>query len=267
MGDVVLEVSDLRVRRERDVVEALRGVSFTVRAGEVLGIAGVEGNGQAELIETLAGLHAPASGTVRLPARDITSATPAERFALGVAHVPDDRHRRGLVLDFTVTENLILGRQREFSGRFGLDRTRIDAHAEALIEHFDVRPPEPLAQAATLSGGTQQKIVMARERSRPGLRLLLCAQPTRGVDIRASHLIHQQIRAARDAGAAVLLVSSELQELRELADRIAVIYRGLLVTTLDVLEATDDVLGELMTGARALGSQPVHERSSDGGRA
>lgn len=248
-GEVAFAVEGLRVAR-RGAADAVRGVSLEVRAGEILGIAGVEGNGQSELALALAGLQPAAAGTVRLAGRDVTRARPAARAAAGLAHVPEDRHRRGLVLDFTVAENLILGRQRELAGRFGLSRARVAAHARALIERFDVRPADPAAVAATLSGGNQQKVVIARELSRPGLKVLLAAQPTRGVDAGASERIRAQILAARDAGAAVLLVSSDLAELRALCDRIAVMYRGELAATLPRGEATDEALGALMTGAR-----------------
>ena len=248
-GAPVLEVEGLRVARDSGA-PAVAGVSLTVRAGEILGIAGVQGNGQSELVEALCGRRAVGGGTGRIAGRDGTAATPARRLAEGLGHIAEDRHRRGLILDFSVAENLLLGRQREFAGLLGLARGRVAAFARDRIADFDIRPPAPSAPAWTLSGGNQQKVVAARELSRR-LRVLVAAEPTRGVDIGAAALIHRRLLAARDAGVGVLLISSELSELRELADRIAVLYRGELVATLPARAATEDELGALMTGARA----------------
>jgi general nucleoside transport system ATP-binding protein len=235
----------------RDVhAENVRGVSFVVHGAEVLGVAGVQGNGQTELIEVLAGLRRARQGSVRLDGVDVTHLPPAGRFARGLAHVAEDRHLRGLVLDFSLEENLLLGRQREFTGRLAvLARKRLREFARERLVTMDVQPPVAAMPARALSGGNQQKVVMARELSRPKLRFLLCAQPTRGVDIGATELIWQAILQARDAGAAVLLISAELSELRALSTRIAVMHRGRLVATLPVDEATDEKLGALMTGA------------------
>jgi len=252
-GEVVLVVEDLVVAG-RGGRPAVRGVSFELRSGEVLGIAGVEGNGQTELVEALAGLR-PARGRVRLAGADVTAAPVAARNDRGLAHVPEDRHARGLVLELSVGENLLLGRQRELSRGPLLDRAACAEHAARLIGEFDVRPPDPDAAVGGLSGGNQQKVVVARELTRPGNRLLLCAQPTRGVDIGAIEQIHERIVAARDAGVAVLLVSAELSEIRALADRVAVVYRGRIVETLEGAALADQAeverLGGLMTGAGA----------------
>ncbi len=233
-------------------IRAVDGVSLTVAPGEILGIAGVEGNGQTELIEAIAGLRAVASGTIRLGERDVTTASVRDRAAVGLAHIPEDRHRRGLVLDYSVAENLILGDQHRYAGgarrAWALDDARIGANAEDEIERFDIRPPDGALPARALSGGNQQKIVIAREMG-GAYDVLLASQPTRGVDVGAIEFIHGQLRAAREAGKAVLLVSAELSEILALADRVAVMYGGHIVAILPRREATEDRLGPLMTGA------------------
>ncbi len=215
---------------------SLLGVDLELRAGEILGLAGVEGNGQAELVLALARLSACAGEIVRAPG------------ALG--HIPADRHRHGLVADFTLAENLTLGRQRELSGRVTMDRARVLTHARELLARFDVRPGEPDLPVRALSGGNQQKLVVARELSRPGLTVLLCAHPTRGVDLAAADTIRRALVEARAAGVGVLLISSDLGELRALSDRIAVLVRGRIVATLARDAATEEALGALMTAAR-----------------
>jgi simple sugar transport system ATP-binding protein len=244
-----LEVRDLVVSGSRGT-RAVDGVSFEIRGGEILGIAGVEGNGQTELVEALAGLRAAERGSVSLQGRDVTRLTVREREHLGLAHVPDDRHKRGLVLDMTVEENLILGRQDRYT-RFGLlDRRRIRAHAKERIGAFDIRPPDPTAAARALSGGNQQKIVIARELAH-GFEVLLAAQPTRGVDVGAIEAIHAKLFEARAAGKAILLVSAELPEILTLSDRIAVLYRGRFAGIVPREDASTEKLGAWMTGASA----------------
>jgi simple sugar transport system ATP-binding protein len=242
-----LEVQNLVVATKTRP-RAVDGATFAIAPGEIFGIAGVEGNGQTELIEALAGLRAPASGTVLLGDRDITRASVRERTEGGLAHIPEDRHRRGLVLDFPVADNLVLGLQHRYSRRGQLDRTAIDAQAARQIGEFDIRPPDADRPARALSGGNQQKIVIAREMGR-SYRVLLAAQPTRGVDVGAIEFIHERLRAARAEGKAVLLVSAELSEILALADRIAVMYRGRIAAILSRREATSERLGALMTGA------------------
>jgi simple sugar transport system ATP-binding protein len=231
---------------------AVDGVSLELRAGEILGIAGVEGNGQTELLEAISGLKAPASGHIMLGATDITTATVKQRAAAGLSHVPEDRHRRGLVLDYSIAENLILGEQDRFTrgGLAGgtLDFQRVEEHARRQVSAFDIRPADPSLRARALSGGNQQKIVIAREMGRD-FSVLLAAQPTRGVDVGAIEFIHGRLRAARDAGKAVLLVSAELNEILALADRIAVMYGGRIVAVVPRSEASEEVLGPYMTGA------------------
>ncbi|HUO51641.1 MAG TPA: ABC transporter ATP-binding protein [Gemmatimonadaceae bacterium] len=246
-GAPALTVRDLVVagaRRPREV----DGVSFTVAAGEILGIAGVEGNGQSALLDALAGLRPAASGTVMLGDRDVTALGVRERSALGLAHIPEDRHRRGLVLDYSVADNLILGRQRAYARWGRMDRARIAEHARAAVERFDIRPADPALPARALSGGNQQKVVIAREMG-GDFTVLLAAQPTRGVDVGAIEFIHAQLRAARAAGKAVLLVSAELQEVLALADRVAVMYGGRFVGLVPRAQASESSLGPLMTGA------------------
>jgi simple sugar transport system ATP-binding protein len=245
--DVWLDVRDLVVEDVRHLV-AVNGVSFQIAAGEILGIAGVEGNGQTELIEAIAGLRPIRAGTIRLGARDATQMTVKERGDAGLSHVPEDRHARGLVLDYTVAENLILGQQHRFSRGVRLDGEKILDNAVQQIQAFDIRPPEPLLPARALSGGNQQKIVIAREMSR-SFQVLLAAQPTRGVDVGAIEFIHAQLRQARNAGKAILLVSADLAEVLALSDRIAVMYGGRFATVLPRAAASEAVLGPFMTGA------------------
>jgi simple sugar transport system ATP-binding protein len=217
-----------------------------------LGIAGVEGNGQTELVECLAGLIHPESGQVFLGGKDITDWPPLRIKQAGLGYVPEDRHRRGLVLDYSIADNLILGLHTEapFRKRFGVqDFKAIRDNAGKLVEAFDIRPPYPHQPARKLSGGNQQKVVVAREFDR-NPELLICAQPTRGVDIGAIEFIHQQVVAQRDRGAAVLLVSAELDEILSLSDRIAVMYNGKIVAVLPREEADEHKLGFLMLGGR-----------------
>jgi general nucleoside transport system ATP-binding protein len=244
----VLEVRDLAVRGKSGSL-AVTGVSFGLRPGEILGIAGVEGNGQHELIEALAGLTAAESGTIVLDGRDITADSVRARGDAGLSHVPEDRHHRGLLLDYSIADNLILGRQHHFSRGLRLDRARIAQNAREQVEAYDVRPPDPTLPVGALSGGNQQKVVIAREMSRD-FTVLLAAQPTRGVDVGAVEQIHARLREARDAGKAILLVSAELNEILALADRVAVMYAGRFVALLPRSEASEEVLGPYMTGAQ-----------------
>jgi simple sugar transport system ATP-binding protein len=243
-----LEVRDLVVGAP-GLPRAVDGVSFAVAPGEILGIAGVEGNGQTELIEAIAGLTPVASGTVLLGGREVTALGVRERGEAGLSHVPEDRHRRGLVLDYTVAENLVLGQQRRFQKGWALDRGRLADNAREQTRAFDIRPPDPSLPARALSGGNQQKVVIAREMGRD-FSVLLASQPTRGVDVGAVEQIHAEIRRARDAGKAVLLVSAELNEVLALSDRVAVMYGGRFAAVLPRAEASAETLGPYMTGAR-----------------
>ena len=245
----MLVCTGVAVRGDRGT-PAVRDLSLTVHAGEIVGIAGVEGNGQSELLEAIAGLRPLAAGTVQLDGRDLAGCDVRARGALGVSHIPEDRQQRGLLLDFPVADNLILGQEPQFAGRLALDRARVARHAAAQVARFDLRPPDPSLPVRALSGGNQQKVVVAREMGRP-FALLLAAQPTRGVDVGAIEFIHAQLRGARDAGKAVLLVSADLTEVLALADRVGVMYGGRLVALLPVAACTPELLGRHMTGAAA----------------
>jgi len=247
-GGPVLELRDVTVAGAGR--HAVDGVSLAVRPGEVVGIAGVQGNGQSELLECIAGLRPARSGSIRLKGKDVSALTPRQRAESGLAHIPEDRHLRGLVLDFTVEENLVLGRHRAFRTWYGLDQGRIAERGRSLIERFDVRPPLPAAAAANLSGGNQQKVVVAREMTGDPA-VLLAGQPTRGVDVGAIEQIHGRIREARDAGMGVLLVSADLAELLALSDRVAVMFEGQVVAQMDVADATVSRLGEWMMGVES----------------
>lgn len=224
--DVVLEVRDLVVLDDRNV-KAVDGVSFDVRAGEIVGIAGVQGNGQTELIAGMTGLRPILSGSVLLNSEDVTDATPRDLHQLRVSHIPEDRQGSGLVLDFTVAENLVLDSyyDRPYSRGIVMDWEVIHDTARRLVDQYDVRTPGVDVFASTLSGGNQQKVIVAREFERD-VELVIAAQPTRGIDVGSIEYIHTQIIAKRDAGAAVLVVSSELDEVRALSDRILVLFHG-----------------------------------------
>ncbi len=248
----VLELRNITVAR-KDGTPAVSGLSLDVFGGEIVGIAGVEGNGQTELIEAIAGLSSVQSGDIALNGQ-VLKGTARDRYDAGIAHVPEDRHQRGLVLEYDISDNLILGRQREYSRRGVLDRDAIRQNAVEKIEQFDIRPATPDAIAGRLSGGNQQKIVIAREMTRT-FSLLLAAQPTRGVDVGAIEMIHRRIRAVRDEGKAVLLVSADLAEVMALSDRIAVLYKGRIAAILPRAEATEEILGAFMTGVVAEAAQ------------
>jgi len=249
-----LQVEHLTVASPRKPNE-VDNVSFTVARGEIFGIAGVEGNGQTELIEAITGLRAATSGTVSIAdssgtLRDVTTRDVRARADTGLAHVPEDRHRRGLVLDYSVADNLILGQQHRFTGGASvLDQARIVSNAASCIRTFDIRPPDESLPARALSGGNQQKVVIAREMGRD-FTVLIAAQPTRGVDVGAIEFIHDQLRKARAEGKAILLVSADLVEILALSDRVAVMYGGRVVVTLPGSDASAEVLGPYMTGAQ-----------------
>ena len=251
-GEALLEVADLHAVDDRGV-EKVRGVSFEARNGEIVGIAGVDGNGQSELVEVLSGLRRPTAGTVRVSGRDVTGAGVRAILDLGVGHIPEDRQRRGLVLDFTLAENLVLhDYEKEPNSSYGwLFPRRLISAARRLLQRFDVRGGGPETRASALSGGNQQKVVLAREIGREP-QVLLAVQPTRGLDVGAIEFVHRQLVAARDAGKAVLLVSLELDEILSLSDRILVLYEGKFVASYGP-EATQEELGIAMTGGRVEG--------------
>ncbi len=249
-GEVRLSVRNLSVKDSRKVT-MVDDVSFDVRGGEIVGIAGVAGNGQSELLETIAGMRKAVSGEITLDGRaiDVTGeASPADLRERGLAHVPEDRHHVGLVLAFEEYENSILGYHNDpdYSKGLLLDLDAIKADALAKIEAYDVRPPNPRLKTANFSGGNQQKVVLAREIEQdPGV--LIVGQPTRGVDVGAIEFIHKRLIAMRDAGKAVLVVSVELDEIRSLSDRILVMFAGKVVGERGP-DATEGELGLLMAG-------------------
>ncbi len=247
--DVVLEVTNLTADDQRNQ-PALRGVALFVRAGEVLGVAGVQDNGQTELVEVLTGLRQATGGAVRILGQDMTNAKPRAITELGVAHIPEDRQRDGLVLSFPIYDNLILQTYYEppFAHMAGLQFDQVYKYAGRVSEEFDVRTPSIALPAQNLSGGNQQKVIVAREFSRP-IKLLVAAQPTRGLDVGSIEYIHKRLIQKRDEGVAVLLVSVELDEIMALSDRIAVMYEGKIVGTVDADKISREELGLLMAGA------------------
>jgi simple sugar transport system ATP-binding protein len=255
-GEPVLGVRELSISA-RDGQKRLNRVSFEVRAGEIVGIAGVEGNGQTELIEALAGLipGTHVSGSITFEGHDITNADARRRKELGIAHVPEDRHRRGLLLDSSLAENTILGVHYRRPAVTGpglilLDEKGIQRRTEQVIRDFDVRPPDPALPSRALSGGNQQKLIIGREFELPP-KLLLVSQPTRGVDIGAIEFIHRKIVELRDSGCAVLLVSAELEEVTALSDRLLVIHTGEIAGEVDPKVTSNEEIGLMMTGGSA----------------
>jgi general nucleoside transport system ATP-binding protein len=249
-GDVVLKVTDLTVL-DADGRTHVESVSFEVHAGEIVGIAGVQGNGQTELVEALTGLRKATSGVIALDGKDLTHSDPRERHQMGMAHIPEDRQRQGLVGGLSVAENLVLTRYHDdqFSHGVIVDWEAADAIAETLITEYDIRTPNKETGVGTLSGGNQQKVIVARELSRD-LRLTIAAQPTRGVDVGSIEYIHSRIVKERDAGTAVLIVSTELEEVMALSDRLLVMYRGKVVAELDPKKVTPMEVGLYMAGSR-----------------
>jgi simple sugar transport system ATP-binding protein len=256
-GDVVLDVRGVTAADDHGNA-VLHDISFQVQAGEILGVAGVQGNGQTELCEVLMGLRPAAAGAVHLDGNDVTNATPRDRLRAGVGYVPEDRQEDGLVSDFSVADNLILDvyDRPPFASGIALDLDAIRASAVSRVAEFDVRTTSTTTPAGTLSGGNQQKVIVAREMSRD-VRLLLASQPTRGLDVGSIEFVHRRIVDERDRGVAVLIVSSELDEIYALADRIAVMYEGRIVAFRPPSVPVEE-LGMLMAGAGA---------GADGGKA
>ncbi|MFD1515329.1 ABC transporter ATP-binding protein [Halomarina rubra] len=249
-GPEVFAADDIVVRDDRDV-EVVSNVSFAVRQGEVLGIAGVDGNGQSQLVETLTGLRQPTAGGVSLDGVDVTDHSRRRRIEDGMAYIPEDRHEQGLVMDFDLVENGLLGSQHTppYANRGRVSWNRAQTHAEDIIEEYDVRPPNAEARAGSLSGGNQQKFIVGREFARDP-RFVVAMHPTRGVDIGSTEFIHEQLLGLRDAGAGVLLVSSQLDEVRGLSDRLAVMHDGEFMAVVDPTDVTEEEIGLLMAGER-----------------
>ena len=254
--EVVLDVKGLTVASKVSKKNAVSDVSFQVRAGEIVCIAGIDGNGQTELVYGISGLENAAAGSISLCGQDITHAPIRKRSTMGMSHIPEDRHKHGLVLDYTLEDNIVLQRyfEPEFTNKFGfLRRKNIRTYAERLIEQYDVRSGQgPITISRAMSGGNQQKAIIAREIDKDP-QLLIAVQPTRGLDVGAIEYIHGQLVAQRDAGTAVLLVSLELDEVMTVSDRILVMYEGEIVGELDPKKTTVEELGLYMAGAKKEG--------------
>ena len=247
-GDVVLQVDDLKVNDDRGQL-AVDGVSLEVRAGEIVGVAGVEGNGQRELVEAITGLRNVAAGAMAIAGKPSTNNSTRQIAGNGVGHIPEDREKHGIIAAYSVAENSVLNRyhRKPFSSRGIIRREVIYEHAQSVVEEFDVRTPSVAVAVSSLSGGNKQKLIVGREFSE-NIKLLVAAQPTRGIDIGAIEFIHRRIVEQRDKGAAVLLVSAELDEILGLADRVAVLYDGKLMGVLDANVANRERVGLLMAG-------------------
>ncbi|WP_336023205.1 ABC transporter ATP-binding protein [Halobellus salinisoli] len=256
-GDVVAAASDIVVEDERGV-RAVDGVGFEVRAGEVFGIAGVDGNGQSELIEALTGLESPDGGRIEFLGRDVTDDSRRSRIDAGMAYIPEDRQDRGLVMDFDLVENALLGSQHtaEFGPNGRIDWPHTREHAEEIIDEYDVRPPNADSISESLSGGNQQKFIVGREFERDP-KLVVAAHPTRGVDVGSIEFIHERLLELRKEGVAILLVSSKLEEVQGLSDRLAVMYEGEFMDVVDPSATTEEELGLLMAGERPEPADPA----------
>jgi simple sugar transport system ATP-binding protein len=249
--EVVLSIRNLYVKDDRKQT-AVEGLDLEVRAGEIVGIAGVQGNGQRELVEALTGLRPVEKGSVIIAGEDCTHLSPRQITELGVAHIPEDREKHGLVMAYTIADNMVLNNyyREPFASGSLMHQDKIDARGADLVSKYDVRTPSIYTPARSLSGGNKQKVIVAREFSR-SIKLLIAAQPTRGIDVGSIEFIHKQIIAQRDRGIAVLVVSAELDEVLGLADRVAVISDGRIVKILPITEATRERVGLLMAGSEA----------------
>ncbi|WP_028064696.1 ABC transporter ATP-binding protein [Solirubrobacter soli] len=246
-GESLLSLANVSARDDRGL-PAVRDVTLDVRAGEIVGLAGIDANGQSELIETIMGLRKPDEGTIKVAGRDVTHANPRQTLDSGVSHIAEDRHRRGLVLEFNLAENLALREYDTpaFSKRGFLSPKKMVARARKLLKEFDVRGGDPETRAGSLSGGNQQKVVIARELNADP-QVIIAAQPTRGLDVGAIEFVHRRLVEERDAGRAVFLVSLEMEEIRSLSDRVLVIYEGQIVAEMSP-ESSEEDFGVMMTG-------------------
>ncbi|MDQ0195106.1 simple sugar transport system ATP-binding protein [Paenibacillus wynnii] len=249
VGQAVLKLNDVN-SKNKDGISVLNGLSFEVKAGEILGIAGVDGNGQSELLQAITGLRKIDSGSITMTGKEIANLSPREVIEMNVSHIPEDRHKHGLVLDFTVSENMVLETyyKSPYNKNGFLDKEIINKHAEDLVKQFDVRTPSIENMARSLSGGNQQKAIIAREIDK-NPTLLIAAQPTRGLDVGAIEFVQKQLIAQRDQGKAVLLISFELDEIMNVSDRIAVIYEGQIVGEVFPQDTNDQELGLMMAGS------------------
>jgi ABC-type uncharacterized transport system ATPase subunit len=246
-GEPLLSLAGVSARDDRGL-PAVRDVSLDVRAGEIVGLAGIDANGQSELIETIMGLRKPDEGSITVAGRDVTHAGPRDTLGSGVSHIAEDRHRRGLVLEFDLAENLALREYDTpaFSQHGFLSPKKMVARARKLLKEFDVRGGDPETRAGSLSGGNQQKVVIARELNADP-QVIIAAQPTRGLDVGAIEFVHRRLVEERDAGRAVFLVSLEMEEIRSLSDRVLVIYEGQIVAEMSP-ESSEEDFGVMMTG-------------------
>ncbi|MCL6601398.1 MAG: ABC transporter ATP-binding protein [Paenibacillus sp.] len=249
VGQAVLKLNDV-ISKNKDGISVLNGLSFEVKAGEILGIAGVDGNGQSELLQAITGLRKIDSGSITMTGKEISNHSPREIIEMNISHIPEDRHKHGLVLDFTVSENMVLETyyKSPYNKNGFLNKEIINKHAEDLVKQFDVRTPSIENMARSLSGGNQQKAIIAREIDK-NPTLLIAAQPTRGLDVGAIEFVQKQLIAQRDQGKAVLLVSFELDEIMNVSDRIAVIYEGQIVGEVFPQDTNDQELGLMMAGS------------------
>ncbi len=247
--DVVLRIENLQVKDDRNHI-ALKGVDLEIRAGEIVGVAGVQGNGQRELVEALTGLRPVESGQFWIDGQDCTRFSPRQITEIGVAHIPEDREKHGLVMPYSLADNIVLSNYylQPYASGIRMNSDTILEHGQELVEKYDVRPPNAQTHAGKLSGGNKQKVIVAREFSRP-TKLLIAAQPTRGIDVGSIEFIHNQIVAQRDRGIAVMVVSAELDEVLNLADRVAVMFDGRIVAVLPIEQATRERVGLLMAGS------------------
>jgi len=252
-GGLVLMVKDLQVRNDLEVM-AVKGVSFEVKAGEILGIAGVEGNGQAELVEALTGLRRVEAGSIMLDGVEVSNSGPLNLFKSGLVHIPADRHRHGLVLEFSLSENSIIGRQWEpdfLSGFSRLNMNKVREFTDRIIRQFNVVAPGPDSPAKSLSGGNQQRLIVGRELTKKNVKLIVAAHPTRGLDIASTLYMHNLLVRMREEGKGVILVSADLDEIVQLADRVAVMYEGQILRVGRTNEISREEIGMLMGGIRA----------------
>jgi len=260
-GEKLIQAENLTVTDDEGA-KLVDDISFSIREGEVFGIAGVQGNGQTELIEALTGIEKFSSGSVEFQGSDLTSANGRELREEGIGHIPEDRLDRGMITDFTVTENFVLGYHtfERYSGRLFLKPKEMARHAEEAVENFDIKTPSISTLAESLSGGNQQKLIVARELSQQP-NLLVAAQPTRGIDVGAIEFVHERLMEERARGKGLLLVSSELDEIMSLSDRIAVIYEGEFTAVFDSNETTKEELGVYMTGSQTQDKEEVRRKA------
>jgi len=245
----ILKVDDLWVNSD-DGKTAVKGVSFVIHSGEIFGIAGIEGNGQSELVEAITGLRKPLKGDVYLKSERITGYAPSKLYSMGIAHIPEDRHKRGLILDLPFNENSILGLQNKFSNKFGLLQIKqINEWAEKITEKFNINIPNVRIPAKYLSGGMQQKLITGREFMKDP-SVIIASQPTRGLDVAATEYIRNLLIDMRNQGKAILLVSADLDEILLLSDRIAIMYDGRFLDIVRPNEVTEERLGLLMGGIK-----------------